>query len=442
MIRSILFTAALALGACSWSSFDDLADSTWVDSSGAAEGVDPNRYLGIAVPGETGRNAVFVALGSNTDSVSSFSYDPDGARAAVGVDIRGDATQFGILPPEAVIAGDPYANVVGVAATTGETNDADTKVVHFQADDVDVIVEQNDFNSNGGPLDGPIMPTGMAYARTNDDDPGDTGTTTTDVVLARERQLAMVLDYAADAHTLIGCQPDSTGAEIVRNVAAGQFDAAPDDEIVMVTTDEQGTTPSIVILDGRTVLDAWMANGQTLGPCFDGVGRNPIARLTAPAGDARIGDELVIADLDGDGDDDIALSSAPEANQVTVYLTADPLSATTGAAIEPPPDASGFGDALAAGELDVDAGGAELVVGAPKSDMGATSSGAAYVYTFEGGEPERVLVVHDAQPEAQQEFGSAVAVVPWGGATNVLVVTTKTEVFTYFRTSLYDDVRQ
>jgi hypothetical protein len=51
------------------------------------------------------------------------------------------------------------------------------------------------------------------------------------------------------------------------------------------------------------------------------------------------------------------------------------------------------------------------------------------------------MTVHDAQPDAEQKMGTAVAVVPWG-TRNVLVVAGQTEIFTYFRTALYEDVRE
>jgi hypothetical protein len=373
--------------------------------------------------------------------VGGYTYEPDGARSTVGVEIRGGTPEFGPLSPDVVMAGDPYSNAVGVAAVTGAANDGDTKVVHFEADDVSTIISLNDFNdpSGLGGLDGPIQATGITYARTDDDG---VGTTTTDVVLARGSQLAMVQDYANDAHTLIACLPDSSGNELVTAVAAGGFDPADaDDEIVFVTNDDSGTAPQIVIVDGSTVAAAWTANGLILGGCFDGTTRNPLVRIDGPAGDAGFGGDVVVGDFDGDDDLDFAVSS-PDSNAVTAYLHDGSLGFTA-VEVDPSLDASVFGASLAVGDLDGD-GADELVVGAPQSNVdGASNAGAAYVYVLDGQSFTREITLHDAQPEAEQRVGQVVAVVPWAaGDRNVLVVSGDTEIFTYFRTPMYPDVRQ
>ena len=52
------------------------------------------------------------------------------------------------------------------------------------------------------------------------------------------------------------------------------------------------------------------------------------------------------------------------------------------------------------------------------------------------------LTLHDAAPEANQRFGRAVAVIPFDSATApIVVVGADDEMFTYFRTSLYEERR-
>ncbi len=439
-----LASLALGLGACSWSAFDELGNETWVDSAASAEGVDPNSFGMIASPGQTGRNAVFVMIGRSTDSVSGYNYDADGARAAAGAEIRGGATQFGPLPEGVPIAGDPYSNNVGVGGVTGAANDGDTKVVSFEADDVSTITALNDFNDqsgNSGPLDGPIQPTGLVFARTDDDG---VGTTTTDVVLARGAQIAMVQDYTNQAHTLVACY-GTTSSGIVKSVASGQFDDTDaDDELVAVLNDDAGTAPMIVIFDGRAVRAAFESSVGALTGCFlDGdPDRAPLARLAGPAGNAEFGKQIVVGDFDGDGNLDIAVSS-PGSSLVRAYLNDGDLSdGTLEIDVGAPLDSSRFGESLAAGDLDGD-GDDELVIGAPRSNVdGASNAGAAYVYSFSGGAFNLELTLHDAEAEAEQQLGRAVAVIPWtAGGRNVVVVGGDAEIFTYFRTLLYDDVR-
>lgn len=447
----LLASSLISAGGCSWSSFDDLADETWVDSTGAAEGVVPNQFVAVAVPGTTGHNSVFVVLGRTTDSVGSYRYGTDGELATVGVDIRGGdgsggGTQFGPLPATVPMAGDPYSNNVGVAAVTGAVNDGDTKVVSFAADNVDSIAAQNDFNDATGsnsPLDGPIQPSALVYART-DDDPVDL--LTTDVALARGNQIAFVSDYDALDTPLSGCY-GGTDADVVMTVAAGKLDlgdteGAEDDELVAVVNDPSGSAPEIVIFDGRAIPAAWAANLNTLATCWlDGdPNRTPLLRLAGPAGDASFGAEMVVADFDGDDDLDLAIA-APAVDEVTAYINDGQLGFTE-VAVGAPLDASGFGASMAAGDLDGD-GTAELIVGAPRSNVGEESNaGLVTVYAFDGSDFAVELSLHDANAEAQQQFGTSVAVVPWTATgRNVLMVGGDEEIYTYFRTTLYDDVR-
>ena len=51
------------------------------------------------------------------------------------------------------------------------------------------------------------------------------------------------------------------------------------------------------------------------------------------------------------------------------------------------------------------------------------------------------MTLHDAQPESDQQFGRAVAVTEINGQP-AIAVGADNEVFLYFRTALYDDVRQ
>jgi hypothetical protein len=99
-----------------------------------------------------------------------------------------------------------------------------------------------------------------------------------------------------------------------------------------------------------------------------------------------------------------------------------------------------FGESLAVGDLVGDDGALEVVVGAPRVNVGgASNAGAVTVHAYDGatGELDATprAVFHDANPDTEQAYGSAVAVVPWGSdpMQNLLVVSAKDEVFTYFQ---------
>jgi hypothetical protein len=432
---------ALLLGGCSWSSFTDLGDEMWVRSEGGADGVEPSSFSGLAAPGvlPAGKTGVFVALGRSTDSVGEYDFDDAGVEHDSGIEIRGGSTiDFGPLSLDAPIAGDPYSGRIGVAAITGETNQDDTKVESFDPGDLPTAPIADDFNG-AGVLDGPIQPTGLAFART-DDDTNDL--TTTDVVVARGAQIALVPNYAASTF-VAGCYGVDANA-VVPAVAAGNFDGnTMDDELVAVTNDVAGTAPQAIVFHGRAITTTWNGDTSTLRGCFvDGdPDRGPMARVPGPTGDPGWGKRIVTGDFDGNGATDFAVSS-PDGESVTAYMNDGALTFTP-MALTAPSEASAFGASLAAGDLDGD-GVPEIIVGAPNAEAdGTLHAGEVILYQFDGTAFTKVFSVSDSQPETEQRFGTSVAVAPWGTAgQNILVVGADHELFVYFQTQLYADVRQ
>ncbi len=103
---------------------------------------------------------------------------------------------------------------------------------------------------------------------------------------------------------------------------------------------------------------------------------------------------LVTADFDGDGIEDVAVGrresdlNRPLGGAVFIFkgnavgLPAQPTWVLTGQT-----DTAGFGDMLAAGDLDKD-GRAELAVGSPGADITGADSGAVYLYKWGANGPE------------------------------------------------------
>jgi hypothetical protein len=428
------------LGGCSWSSFTDLGDEMWVHSEGGADGIEPSSFSGVAAPGilPAGKTGAFVALGRSTDSVGEYDFDDSGVEHDEGIEIRAGTIDFGPLALEAPIAGDPYSGMVGVAAVTGSQNQQDTKIESFDPADLTTAPIANDFNA-AGLLDGPIQPTGLVYAQT-DDDTADL--TLTDAVIARGPQIAIVPHYATST-VLAGCYGLDANA-IVPSVGAGKFDANPaDDELIAITNDVAGTAPEAIIFHGRAITTTWNNDMTTLRGCFvDGdPDRGPLARVPGPPGDPSWGKHVVTGDFDGDGDLDFAVSS-PGTESVTAYLNDGALTFAE-VDVTAPADAGAFGASLVAGDLDDD-GFPEIVVGAPNAKVdGVTHAGEVIVYQWDGTKFSTVFTAADIQPETEQRLGTSAAVVPWGtGGQNILVVGADHELFVYFQTQLYDDVRQ
>jgi hypothetical protein len=93
----------------------------------------------------------------------------------------------------------------------------------------------------------------------------------------------------------------------------------------------------------------------------------------------------------------------------------------------------------------METGGKRYVVAGFPDAVVDDTTGAGQVQVFEvdttsGVSGTSVMTLHDAQPEDSQAFGRSVTVTPFDGKP-IIVVAADNEVFTYFRTQLYDETR-
>jgi hypothetical protein len=85
-----------------------------------------------------------------------------------------------------------------------------------------------------------------------------------------------------------------------------------------------------------------------------------------------------------------------------------------------------------------------VVAGYPGDNVGGTTAGDVKLFPVSGMggiETSPMAVLHDAQPENNQSFGRAVAVMPFNGKP-IIVVAADNEIFTYYQSPLYDETRQ
>jgi hypothetical protein len=85
-----------------------------------------------------------------------------------------------------------------------------------------------------------------------------------------------------------------------------------------------------------------------------------------------------------------------------------------------------------------------VVAGYPNAMVDSVRAGNVIAYPLDlstGIDSTPAMILHDAHPESDQQFGRAVAVTEINGRP-VIAVGADNEVFLYFRTALYDDVRQ
>lgn len=433
--------ALAAAGACDWRAFDDLADTTWVDTAGAPSGTNTKTYaVGVTAVGGVTDGVTLLAAGDENASVGLLAYDSTGGLNTDGARVQADlgsvtAINIGVTPA-------PFA-----AAPDGTGSFAIGMPDH----------EITDGNNNGQVV--LALATGGALAPRKPLQDARTvelgralaygfsaGGSAADLFAVGVKQLVLFED-PSDSSTLHICTIAREKAYAVHAVDLVTGDGS--DELLITGGDLtllSGAPPEVNIVSAQTIIDASAAAmDNQLEPCFDD-GRMPVATLTPPNGESDFGLTITSGDFNGNDTMDVAIA-APGSNAVYVWLDPDP----TGAIAAPvqlttPPGSVAFGTAMAAGDVDLD-GNDELLVGDPHATVeGVENAGQAHLFTFSGTGFGTPWTIHDVDPEGDQEFGRSVVIAPFmrnsALAGGVVSVAAQDEVFTYFRVPGTEDLRQ
>lgn len=433
----------LALGAtaagCNWTVFDDLADETWVDRVTKPDATDSRQYgeVVLATPRRApGTNLVVV--GRADPSISQLQYDANGTRQPVAsIDPTGPL-QFVSLAENPAFAVDTDTNRIALTVVQGENTDPtrigvyDGTALSSTGPSRSIILPQ----AAGSPPRANLLAEGITFANLPTHPAG--GNDKKELVVARGPTLLVIQDFeladgGASTFAILGC---THGDDWSYEVAVGDVDAThAGPEIILATGGERRDGPSRVQI---------IAPEQVSMPYTAPGGCNALGELTSPDQPMDLGAQLAVARFPDDAateNQDDLVYSAPSINKVFVRFAND-----MRAEINPGDEGSDFGDSIAIADIDPMSDGPEVIIGAPKSDRGGvTNGGAVYVFTYDGAAAQKfrqLAVLGPAEPEAEEHFGKSVTVAPFGtGTDKVLVIGAEGEVFTYFRTSLYDDVR-
>ena len=404
-----LALAASTLGACKWTEFDDLQDTTWVDST-QKPNVKSTDY-GVAVQrgargGDGGR---LVVIGAGQASYSELVYSPKG-EASFPATAIGLKDLYGIpnISPQPIVLADPASDDIslivgsdnGVALLTGATGTLKLYQLFNQAapDAATYMLAPST----------PAMPTVV----------------TRPLVAVGENVLGALLPALNGATQPICKLVDSatTGFKAqVRALGVVRTGAVMADDVLVWDAGGKLYRYPSDVFNGCTTAEPLGSVDTTFKP-------EAGAQILAIAGTTRVllqghsGDTGYLRVFDAADADPVAVG---EATMVPKLRTAALLVAgTTTFAI------AGIPTAVTSGQT---AGQVELFKVATSGPTGIDSTPSA---TF-----------NDAQPENNQSFGRGVAAMPFNGK-QVIAVSADNEIFVYFRanladgTVLYDETRQ
>jgi hypothetical protein len=395
---SLLLASTVGATACDWREFDDIADTTWVKSSGAPSGVDSDDFaVALAeanneATNETKQLAVISRSGLN---LSFLAFDNDGevtVRQSISLDTNANGA-FDVLPQSPIYASDPRSGRVAVTANG--------KVVIGEAtrNTLEVASPPNSASSAG-----------LTFFRSG---------TTNYLAAATEKGISLI-DLATPTVTTPICTT-TPGDLFFRIIALGTatvggaeqlvvwYEAASVSYVNTFTVTVAGGTCSLTAV-GTAVSGVLSAASRSDYPLIEGARILPVP-----------GTELAaIADP---GKSQVFLL-APTGNRLQLQFDAPSVSS------------------LAIGQLGADT---FLFAGAASFDNeGKNNTGRVQATKLVSGAPSATpeLTLFDAAPEAEQKFGRAIAVVPFDDAASpIVVVGADDEMFTYFRTSLYEERR-
>lgn len=413
---ALFLAAGGALGACNWTEFDDLADQTWVDSTKKPD-VKSSDY-GVAIvrgadPGESASSGTLAVIGAGPGSYSELLYSASGSSSLKTNSLQLAAQGIMALDSPPILIASPDSPEIALV-TTGDTSSI---VVATGAHTL--LVRQLFVGTTTlGNVAIPTTPDAATYIHPAGSPQPKPLVAVGDIVMGT------VYDPPAGSKQPACKLTDVSNGIQVRAIAAVPGLGAHEDFLVW-----NGVDGKLLRYDG----DAY--GGCTTAP--------PLAS-TAPADKPAFvpghGSQILRIDATRvllQGHQDIAKGNAGFL-QVYDALTLKPVGNPVTA------------DGLRQAAVLTTSTGTFAVAGYPGTIIDGASAGVVQVYKItasglDSASPAATL--HDAQPENNQQFGRAVAVMPFNGK-QVIAVAAGNEIFVYFRanlgdgTPLYDETRQ
>ncbi len=420
-MRTLAMAIALGgLAACNWTTFDDLANTTWVNSTQKPD--QKSSDWGVALQrgsmnGTPGRLAV---LGTNSTVYTALSYGTDGKSeldaGVVDDQLNGEA----LLQDQPILLADPTTDNLslvtptqdsGAVAFTGTTS---LQVVQFSAG---------------------TIPTGAAYMKVSNSATAVLFVAIGDLVLPN-----------------IGC-PNFKPPQLTLE----DENAAADNPVMVAAM--IGVPITSPMHDDLVV---WGTDGKLyVYPNFDAAAA-PINDVSCPINLDQTLHAATVTDtgfMPGTGaqlfvDGNLVIvtgqkigsssgTNSPE-SLIVVYDVSTGTPTLVGAPID-----RNDGVGLHAAVIQAYNGQSYVFAGFPTAPVNSMTTGVVEVFSYDGVngvDPQPVQTLYDAQPDENELFGRSLAIMPYEGA-NILAVGASNEVFAYYQivdsggSPIYEDPR-
>jgi hypothetical protein len=412
MRTKLLATTLLALAvtpACKWTEFDDLEGDTWVTSTEKPNG-DSTDY-GVAIArGQRGANGGrLVVLGSGQAQYTELVYSPNGDADLAPTALKLNS-QFGIgnLDAQPILIPDPVSDDVAVVVNSGGQSIA-------------VLIGTAGLKQNQ--VFGPSEPDAATYMLPP---PNATQPEPPEQVLVANADSVYGLFIMNSPIPQPSCPlVDEAAVPVtVKGLGAVRNGAATSDDVLVWGVPMGGM--------GKLLMYPGSVFAGCATPQAPIAGWTPGATTFAPARGSQLvmidsTHVLVVGHKEIGNTESYLGVFAIDPNNKTISMVGTPVTV---------PD-------LRTAAIYDDGVSKYVVAGYPTALVDGVKSGQVSVYPLDltsGISATPAAILHDAQPDEEQQFGRAVAVTPFNGKP-VIAVAADNEIFMYFRTTLYDETR-
>ena len=399
-----LLLAASSLTACKWTEFDDLENDTWVNST-KKPSVKSTDY-GVAL--QRGGDSRLVVLGAGQATYSELVYDAKGDSSLAPTTLELNS-QYGIgnLDPQPIVLAAPNSDDVALILNNGGSSIAVLSGTQGALNLHQVFVQPSTVDAATYMQAPPRI------------DAGHTGETQPIQPLVASGEFVLGTFYSNVPNPQPKCKLTDKAASIQARALGTVKNGTVDDVLAWGSGGALYRYPSSVFNGCATVVEPTTSVATGFMP---GHGSQILAL------------DATHVVLQGHHETD-------DAGFLQVYDTA----ATPPAAVGGPVSIAKLRSAAI-----LDSGTTKYVIaGYPTTVVDGKTGGQALLFkiTAAGIDPVPALTLHDTQPENNQSFGRAVAVMPFQGK-QVIAIAADNEIFVYFRVqltdgaSLYDETRQ